>query len=311
MRRVGGIVLAVVAAFALGLSRDDEPVLEMALDDGRKLVRQAAADLLARLPESVFCNRMVARAKSLITIEQKQPVRRGCKLRIEVALPEKPDKALLRDGVENKRSGGMGERAHVLCQIVAATPLSAWEACGAEPAEIISAALGTDWREPLLRGWTNAALRQRLAAWVEPLLRTVLESGDQSDSEAAQQLVSSLGADDRERVLAFIFGESAMSLSRSMTLLECCTHAWSERFSRAALAAMRNYFGTPEAYAAHALRNTVKQSIARYLSPSLATEAETGWNRTDEHWHRGDEEMVSTLAATLSFRRAMREELSQ
>lgn len=302
---------AIVAVFASGLSTDDESLLETALDDGRKPVRQAAAELLARLPESAFGRRMRARAAALVRIELKKRLLRGGKLQIDVALPEKPDQDLRRDGAEYRRAGGMGERAYLLCQIVAATPLQTWEVCGARPSDIISAALETDWREPLGRGWTVAAARQRSAAWGEPLLRALLEAGDEADRATFQQLLSAFDPGTRERVLIGILREPSIPLSRSVPLLEYCSHAWSEQFSRAALSAMRSYFGTPAAYAAHALRNTVKQTLARYFSPAVATEAETGWSRTQDHWHQGDEEMVSTLTATLAFRRAMQEELSQ
>ncbi len=301
----------IVAALAIGLSPEDEAFLEAALDDGRKPVRQAAADLLARLPTSAFCKRMTDRAMPLVTLSLQKRLLRGATVQLEVALPEKPDKALLRDGVENKRSGAIGERAHVLCQIVAATPLAAWEACGAPPAKMIAAAAESAWREPLLSGWAKAAARQKSTPWAEPILRTRLASGDDLDSEECRQLVQALDPSDRERVLTGIFKDSSIAFAHSVPLLDCCEHGWSPAFSHAALGAMRSYFGTSEAYAAHALRSSFKQRIARYLSPSVAVELESGWNRTNANWHKGDEELVSALAATLAFRQAMQEELSR
>ncbi|MDX2200999.1 MAG: DUF5691 domain-containing protein [Phycisphaerae bacterium] len=301
----------IVAALAIGLSPEDEPFLEAALDDGRKPVRQAAADLLARLPMSAFCKRMTDRATSLVTLSSQKRLLRSATLQLEVALPDKPDKALLRDGVENKRSGGMGERAHVLCQIVAATPLATWEACGAPPAEIIAKAAKSEWREPLLIGWARAAARQRSTPWAEPVLRARLASGDDIDPEEPRQLVQALDPAGRERVLTSMFRDTTIAHSRSLPLLDCCEHGWSPAFSHAALSAMRSYFGTSEAYAAHALRSSFKQRIARYLSPSVAVEIESGWNRTNANWHKGDEELVTALASTLAFRQAMQEELSR
>src|ERR671934_6333 len=43
---------ALLAEFSTGLSDDDEPFLEAALDDRAAAVREAAVDLLARLPSS-------------------------------------------------------------------------------------------------------------------------------------------------------------------------------------------------------------------------------------------------------------------
>src|SRR6185369_6674611 len=48
---------------------DDESFLEFALDDKRKAVRVAVADLLARLPESGHARRVLARLESLIELE--------------------------------------------------------------------------------------------------------------------------------------------------------------------------------------------------------------------------------------------------
>ena len=55
-----------VEAMRTSLSPDDEPFLEAALDDRSKQVRSAAADLLARLPQSAFVERMIERAEPLL-----------------------------------------------------------------------------------------------------------------------------------------------------------------------------------------------------------------------------------------------------
>src|SRR5262249_25971781 len=50
-----------VGQMLVGLDATDEPFLESCLDDRSSKVREAAADLLARLPESAFVQRMVQR----------------------------------------------------------------------------------------------------------------------------------------------------------------------------------------------------------------------------------------------------------
>jgi hypothetical protein len=187
--------------------------------------------------------------------------------------------------------------------------LALWEQSGASAEEIIHAAEATEWREPLLRGWTHAAARQRSSHWAEPLLRRLLQSDD--DAEDARALFAALEPASRERVLTDAFRDASVSYARGLRMLESCTHAWSERFSRAVLAALKSYFGQPDAYSEHALRNTVKQHVTRRLSPSLAAEAEKGWSQSSAHWHKGDEDMASALAATLAFRHAMLEELKR
>src|SRR5215472_8574086 len=110
-----------IAALGEGLAPADEPLLETALDDRRQEVRAAAARLLARLPGSAFARRMTDRTVPLVRVD------RGG---IIVALPDDLDEAAIRDGVIRRPSSGTGERAWWLHQLVAATPLPAWDAVG-------------------------------------------------------------------------------------------------------------------------------------------------------------------------------------
>jgi hypothetical protein len=301
----------IVLALGVGLSPDDESFLESVLDDKRKPVRQAAAELLARLPASAYAQRMTTRIASALTMESAARVLRRAKLQIDVALPDKPDKAAQRDSLELKPRGSMGERAHLLCQMLAATPLTQWNPAGFGPDDIVEAANATQWSEPLLRGWAAAAVRQRDPAWAEPLLKVSLGAEDDADCLDAAALIEILGADARERVLRDPLKGDARHRRRGLLLLEHCTHAWSVAFSQTVLAALQAHFGTGVSYHEHDLRLAVKQHIARRMSPSLAAEAEQGWDRASKDWHKGDEEMATTLAATLAFRRAMLEELSR
>src|SRR5947207_2197696 len=68
-------------------------------------------------------------------------------------------------------------RERWLAEMVAAVPPSTWsEEMGRSPAELVTVALESDWKEALLVGWGFAALRHRDAAWAEALLRAwVLE----------------------------------------------------------------------------------------------------------------------------------------
>ena len=82
-----------LAAFAITLEPADEVLLENALDDKAKSVRDVAADLLGRLPASARANRMASRLKPLLRVKgllRKQ---------FEIDLPPDPDPAALRDGM--------------------------------------------------------------------------------------------------------------------------------------------------------------------------------------------------------------------
>ena len=59
-----------LAALATGLTVDDDAFLEQALDDRRKEVREAALELLRRLPGSSLGRRMAERARAAVRVER-------------------------------------------------------------------------------------------------------------------------------------------------------------------------------------------------------------------------------------------------
>jgi hypothetical protein len=154
---------AFLAEFTTGLSPEDEPFLEAALDDRGKEVRRQAADLLQRLPGSALCRRMLDRVRSILRWDQDQLV---------VDLPPTCDKALIRDGVELKPAPHvkLGEREWWLREIVSAVPpAEVSKLLGVEPARIIAGA-PADWRESLRYAWAVSAARHFDADWAEALL---------------------------------------------------------------------------------------------------------------------------------------------
>ena len=115
-----------------GLSLDDEPFLERALDDKAGGVRQEAANLLDRLPGSARAARMRARLAPLV--RQHGMLRKT----IDVELPGDPDPAAVRDGL-GKAPPGHSQREWWLFQLIVGTPLSFWsELSGADPPTIVS-----------------------------------------------------------------------------------------------------------------------------------------------------------------------------
>ena len=158
-----------VAMLALGLSPADEPFLERALDDRRKEVRQQAAGLLVRLPSSALAARMLDRARPLVTLGKSTILQRP---RIDVTPPDEADAAMIRDGVTPKppAGSGVGEKAWVLAQVIGGVPPSTWStAWSIEPAKVIRAADGHEWREALVAGWLSATERFHDAAWAQAL----------------------------------------------------------------------------------------------------------------------------------------------
>lgn len=156
-----------LGALESGLSTADDPLLEQALDDRRREVREAALDLLRRLPGSSFGERMTERTRAAVRLER----RTFGRARLIVEPPDDLDPAMRRDGVTATPARGIGFGAWLLEEIIAGTPLDVWTpAFGRDPRAVIDLARGHDWESPLLHGWAKAAIAQRHAGWAGALI---------------------------------------------------------------------------------------------------------------------------------------------
>lgn len=172
-----------LATLAANLRADDEELLERALDDTAKSVREVAAALLDRLPESARAVRMAARLRPLLRFKgllRKQ---------FEIDLPPEPDAAGLRDGIATAPRSGEPDRLGRLDAIIRGAPLDVWTtAAGRTPAASVALLKG----EPraLETIVTTAALRADLD-WVRALL----------DVRTDLRLLNCLPAAEREDTL--------------------------------------------------------------------------------------------------------------
>jgi hypothetical protein len=158
-----------IKSLATGLSMADEELLESALTDKSKEVRQNAAKLLSTLPESRYAQRMAGYLAPLLKSEKK--FLRGTTITLEA--PAAFDAAWKADLIEEAKPKGlsMGERAWWLFQIVRSVPLSWWEAqTGMNPAECLAWAQKSDWKDALRQGWAEAQAAQRRVEWAEAFL---------------------------------------------------------------------------------------------------------------------------------------------
>ena len=165
---------AFLAALATGLSDADEPLLEPALGDRRKPVRDAAVELLVQLPRSRFAARMAARAAPLLRVAGDELV---------ATLPDAPDAAAQRDGVP-----AGGRRSERLRWMLAATPLATWTA----PADLVALHVRDDLVDVVHGAWVEAAIAQRDAEWARALWRVRPEP----------ELLLALRHDEAQRIAA-------------------------------------------------------------------------------------------------------------
>ncbi|MBO4209648.1 SWIM zinc finger family protein [Micromonospora echinofusca] len=151
-----------VEALRVGLSPADDGFLERALDDRRREVRQAAVELLRRLPGSGLRQRMADRALAVVRLDDD---------RLVVDPPAGCDAAMRRDGVDPQPPRGVGPGAWLLEEILAATPLATWtDLTGRPPAGLLALPVGDDWAPVLRRGWARAAVDQQDVAWADALV---------------------------------------------------------------------------------------------------------------------------------------------
>lgn len=153
--------LELLKSLEVGLSGEDEPFLEKALDDRAASVKAIVPAMLARIPTSAFAQRMSDRADAIITSVQGK---------LKLKLPAAFDKAWLRDGIVEKPQSGLGERAWWMIQIVASVPPTHWEAqFNMTPAALITMADADKFGNSIIEGWSLAAQLFDAQHWIEPL----------------------------------------------------------------------------------------------------------------------------------------------
>lgn len=162
-----------IECLATNLTLEDEPLLDSALSDKSKEARQTAARLLSSLVPSRFAQRMAERLLLLLKAEKK--FLRGTVVTLEA--PTAYDDAWKADLIEETKPKGiaMGDRAWWLWQLVRSTPLGWWEEqTEMKPADLLSWAQKSDWKDALLQGWAEAQAVQRRVEWAEAFLGTTL-----------------------------------------------------------------------------------------------------------------------------------------
>lgn len=260
---------AFVAAMRVGLSDDDEPFLEAALDDRGKEVRAAAAELLARLPDSRLAGRVSARALAMVGY------RGGLLARIEVRLPDTCDKALQRDGVDPRPPRGVGERAWWLGETVRRTPPAAWcRDWGLTPAAILGVRVDKEWRPLLLKAWSQAALAYGDMAWVDALAELAVR---ELVGLPTSELLEALPAARREPLLIRLLASSRKPFGGehlALPALRAAPRPWGIALAQSVLDALARRF----AHAGDGGRDdwqlrAALEEFALAISPELADEA--------------------------------------
>jgi hypothetical protein len=255
-----------VAVLADGLGPDDEDLLEAALDDRSKAVRQHAALLLDGLGTSARARRMADRLRPLLSIDG-----RGGARTITVALPDDPDAAGVRDGLvppPPTRSA----RGFWVEQLAAGAPLDVWtDLTGSDVRTTVEllATAGPDVRAGVVR----AVLARRDAEWAAALHPSVPDPrllGLLPDAERVEAVERALGA------------AKPPTGVRLAALLDHLPDPWSPQLSRRVLDVLRADGGA---------------SNVQHATPILARSLDTGARATLDAWLAGLEEQPQLAAA--------------
>jgi hypothetical protein len=286
-----------VATLSVGLNTDDEPFLESLLDDRSEQVRQVAAGLLARLPDSALSARMRSRAEVLLSAEKTGLLRK--KLKLVCRPPEEIDKTWERDGISRKVPAGQGKRAIWTAAVVSAVPPGWWlERFSSDPAQLIAAIEQDDFSDAVLTGWTQAAVTfsqsSQSSAWLQALWHHWL--GVESRTRGAKSARPVLGhlrdiltvLPEAERGFQPVLKSAAADADADLlTLLDLLPRPWSEPFAGDYLAAVRSVLRKHADQQAYHWANTLvvagravpRASFAAALEPfALAAAESTNWH---------------------------------
>ena len=155
-----------VMALEISLSIQDEPLLEKLLTDRSKEVRESAARLLSRLPQSAHSQRITAWLQAMLS--------QGSKGEWQIEPPEEGHKDWERDGIALQPPAYIkGVKAWWLQQMVELAPLDFWmQQLGMTPEQLWEWSRRSDWKTALRQGWLAALRDQPDVRWID-LLQTM------------------------------------------------------------------------------------------------------------------------------------------
>ncbi len=289
------------------LSVNDEPFLEDALEDRSKLVRDVAAQLLAKIPESKLVKRMIERVRPLLSLD-----RNG----IEVTLPNKCTLEMTQDGIdESKYIPSLGEKASLLLQMLNCIPPSTWSnTWNKTPVELIKIIEDSKWEKLLLEAWVTATVRSQDIVWVEALLKSsvrlykILNNIDNS----IVNFLKILPYSQVESLILHVLQESSHtppfnSASPAFPLLIHTPHIWSEEISRVVISSIKDYIENNNQVNNWQFGSALGRFSMKF-SPSIYHEvARTLTFEQSENIHQSVKEAIDKLLVKLQFRFEMRE----
>nr|WP_281373385.1 DUF5691 domain-containing protein [Kineococcus aurantiacus] len=224
---------AFVAAVAVGLSAQDEELLERARADRSQDVRRAAEQLLARLPGAAWTQRVHRAALAAVHLE-----RHRLRRTLVVTLPDPTDPALPPVSA-GAAPAGVGPGAWALQQLVALTPPGAWEqALGESPERLLALPVDGGPGQDLHTAWARATVLHRDGRWARALLDAGADGGYATGHDA--ELLAVLPPAERVAAVVAVVTAAARSRrddadDRVVAVVAACPGPWPQPLADAVL----------------------------------------------------------------------------
>ncbi len=288
-----------------GLSLADEPFLESCLDDSRKETRQAAALLLASLPDSTLSQRLWENGKSWLTFS----LTGKAQFKIPAKLPED----MQRDGIGPAGDKGMDW----LLQLLARVPPARWEAhFGLSPEAIYTRLSPQATDDPLGEAIQEAVCRHRETRWATAILACWLKDNAAyfKMTPTKSRLLQLVPHAEFSKLAFEAVQESGAPLPERSAIYPLLTQPgrfWDDKLTMAVVTGFQQVIASSKSYGWHLWHyKQLLESAAYACRPSLHDALQKGWPFSSPVWRNWESE-VEQLFRVVDFRRRMREELGE
>jgi hypothetical protein len=292
-----------------GLNASDQPFLEAQLTDSRKEVRQSAAQLLLKIPDSPLQDTLYKEAATWLTLQKDG--------RLDLHAPPKPVTAFNRLGLysskKHKYTGGT--RAGQAYDILSKVPPKRWEAHFGKPTlDTLRLFARGNQQQLLTDAVANAALLHQDHRWIEALLRHWWRTDNEArwNSTLGKQLMAALPDPLFNEIMSqYLRQHQGYIDERSFAgqLLCLGAHQWEGSVARQVLHNFREWLNAAQSVYWNIWHYKRILRVAAYQAPvEILPGFRTGWNQRTPIWGNWEGD-IERLLKTLAFRKDLNEAL--
>ncbi|MBT5019468.1 DUF5691 domain-containing protein [Planctomicrobium sp.] len=277
-----------LAAINEELGPEDIEFLTLCLSDRSKYVRQQAANLLAKIPNSEVSQRNRMRANNILTQSDSNNASK-----LVCQPPQELPTGWEEDGLEVNPPNKRGQRAFWTEELISKIPLQHWESqFSATPVELINGILNDDYAHAVITGWSKAIsgkiVTSEFQGWLNSLWKywsAMLQHPQQAVViQALEQLgglARKMSSTDLDRQLLQLLRDQHDPAQLPVNeILKWIPTTWSKSFSHEYLRISRTLAGSRSDKAVYEwLQSTAQAAV--FLSPDLFAAALTPWKIRD------------------------------